>query len=114
MARLSWCGIVLVALLVCSALAEDKYTNKFDNFDIDKVLSNHRILTSYIKCLLDEGTCTNEGRELKSKYRQSTRVRPLYHANVLREKFEIFKRLWELSVSYMRALAAPTVDCIRF
>jgi len=59
--------VVLVASLVCFTLAEEKYTTKFDNFDVDKVLNNDRILTSYIKCLLDQGNCTNEGRELKSK-----------------------------------------------
>ncbi|XP_060867620.1 ejaculatory bulb-specific protein 3 [Metopolophium dirhodum] len=57
--------VVLVASLVCFTLAEEKYTTKFDNFDVDKVLNNDRILTSYIKCLLDQGNCTNEGRELK-------------------------------------------------
>ncbi|KAL5243454.1 hypothetical protein ACI65C_010864 [Semiaphis heraclei] len=57
--------IVLVASLVCFTLAEEKYTTKFDNFDVDKVLNNNRILTSYIKCMLDEGNCTNEGRELR-------------------------------------------------
>nr|AJP61954.1 chemosensory protein [Phenacoccus solenopsis] len=46
-------------------LAEDKYTSKYDNFDVDSVLNNDRILTNYIKCLLGEGPCTNEGRELK-------------------------------------------------
>ncbi|XP_016768084.1 chemosensory protein 6 isoform X1 [Apis mellifera] len=33
--------------------------------DIDRILQNGRILTNYIKCMLDEGPCTNEGRELK-------------------------------------------------
>nr|ULF48244.1 chemosensory protein 3 [Acyrthosiphon pisum] len=57
--------VVLVASLVCFTLAEEKYTTKFDNFDVEKVLNNDRILTSYIECLLDQGNCTNEGRELK-------------------------------------------------
>lgn len=67
MARLCLFFTLVAATLVYCALAEDKYTAKFDNFDVDKVLSNNRILTSYIKCLLDEGSCTNEGRELRSK-----------------------------------------------
>lgn len=67
MARL-YLSCVLVASLVYCILAEEKYTSKFDNFDVDKVLNNDRILTSYINCLLDKGNCTNEGRELKSKY----------------------------------------------
>ncbi|GBO98711.1 Ejaculatory bulb-specific protein 3, partial [Eumeta japonica] len=41
------------------------YTNKFDNVDVDGVLGNNRILTNYIKCLMEKGPCTPEGRELK-------------------------------------------------
>lgn len=67
MARL-YLFCALIASLVYCTLADDRYTSKFDNFDVDKVLNNNRILTSYIKCLLDEGNCTNEGRELKSTY----------------------------------------------
>ncbi|VVC30754.1 Hypothetical protein CINCED_3A025846 [Cinara cedri] len=64
MARLClW--FAMIASLVYCALAQDAYTSKFDGFDVDKVLNNNRILTSYIKCLLDEGNCTAEGRELK-------------------------------------------------
>lgn len=66
MVRLNVCLVLIASLIYCT-LAEDKYTNKFDKFDIDSVLNNNRILTSYIKCLLDEGNCTNEGRELRSK-----------------------------------------------
>lgn len=68
MARLNLCFLLVASLVYCTLTEEIKsYTNKFDNFDIDSVLNNNRILTSYIKCLLDEGNCTNEGRELKSK-----------------------------------------------
>lgn len=66
MARLNLCFLVVASLVYCT-FAEEKYTTKFDNFDVDKVLNNNRILTSYIKCLLDEGNCTNEGRELRSE-----------------------------------------------
>lgn len=59
--------ICLITIAVQLALAQ-KYTNKFDNVDVDGVLSNNRILTNYIKCLMEKGPCTPEGRELKSKY----------------------------------------------
>lgn len=42
--------------------------NQFDNVNIETVLQNDRVLTNYIKCLLDKGACTREGRELKSEY----------------------------------------------
>lgn len=43
---------------------EERYTNKYNNFDVDSVLNNTKILKSYVKCVLNEGPCTNEGREL--------------------------------------------------
>uniref|UniRef100_A0A182W790 Uncharacterized protein n=1 Tax=Anopheles minimus TaxID=112268 RepID=A0A182W790_9DIPT len=54
----------ILAMMVVLASAQ-KYTDKFDNIDVDRVLSNDRILNNYLKCLLDKGPCTQEGRELK-------------------------------------------------
>lgn len=58
---------LLVAVCLALVVAEKPYTNKFDNVDVDSVLGNNRILGNYIKCLMDKGPCTPEGRELKSK-----------------------------------------------
>uniref|UniRef100_A0A336M7Z9 CSON013423 protein n=1 Tax=Culicoides sonorensis TaxID=179676 RepID=A0A336M7Z9_CULSO len=44
---------------------QKQYTSRFDNVDVDKILKNDRILNNYIKCLLEKGPCTQEGRELK-------------------------------------------------
>nr|QNL15628.1 chemosensory protein [Procecidochares utilis] len=55
----------LAIIAVQVAVAQKQYTNKFDTVDVDGVLSNNRILTNYIKCLMDKGPCTPEGRELK-------------------------------------------------
>lgn len=52
---------MLVAAVTCAR----RYTDKYDNFDVDQVLRNTRLLDNYIKCLLDLGRCTPEGRELK-------------------------------------------------
>lgn len=60
--------IFFIIVAVQYGSAQKQYTNKFDNVDVDGVLSNNRILTNYIKCLMDKGPCTQEGRELKSKY----------------------------------------------
>lgn len=59
-------AMVLLLGIVCVVMAQ-KYPNKFDNVNIDSVLNNDRVLSNYIKCLLDKGACTHEGRELKSK-----------------------------------------------
>jgi hypothetical protein len=63
-------ALLLLLLLVAVLSTADKpkgYTNKYDSVDVERILSNGRILTNYIKCLMDEGPCTAEGRELKSK-----------------------------------------------
>jgi hypothetical protein len=54
--------------MICAADKQKAYTTKYDNVDVESILSNNRILTSYIKCMLEEGPCTPDGRELKSEY----------------------------------------------
>lgn len=62
-------AMVLLLGIVCMIMADshNKYPAKYDQVNIDNVLSNDRVLTNYIKCLLEKGACTREGRELKSK-----------------------------------------------
>ncbi|XP_076302654.1 ejaculatory bulb-specific protein 3-like [Lasioglossum baleicum] len=57
--------LVLFALFAIVCVTAENYTTKYDDVDVDRILQNNRILTNYIKCMLDEGPCTNEGRELK-------------------------------------------------
>ncbi|KAF3426264.1 hypothetical protein E2986_13338 [Frieseomelitta varia] len=51
-------------MLVC-ALADQKYTTKYDNIDLDSILNSDRLLNNYVNCLLDVGSCTPDGKELK-------------------------------------------------
>ncbi|XP_014483919.1 PREDICTED: ejaculatory bulb-specific protein 3 [Dinoponera quadriceps] len=57
--------VALLLLVVACALAEDKYTTKYDNVDIDSILASDRLLKNYVNCLLDKGSCTPDGKELK-------------------------------------------------
>lgn len=41
------------------------YSTKYDNIDIDEILTTDRLLQMYIKCLLDQGKCNGEGKFLK-------------------------------------------------
>lgn len=59
--------VFVVSLSLVVVLGDKQYPTKYDGLDVDKILSNDRILTSYIKCILGEGSCTTEGRELKSE-----------------------------------------------
>lgn len=67
-------GFLLVSLasLIALAVAAEKYPEKYDNVDVDRILLNNRVLTNYIRCLMDEGPCTAEGRELRSEYNNNT------------------------------------------
>nr|QBQ83039.1 chemosensory protein [Liposcelis entomophila] len=56
---------VAILVAVASAAERKQYTAKYDNVDVDRILNNDRILSNYIRCMMDEGPCTQEGRELK-------------------------------------------------
>lgn len=57
--------LVLFLLVVACALAEDRYTTKYDNVDLDGILRSERLLKNYVNCLLDKGSCTPDAKELK-------------------------------------------------
>lgn len=43
----------------------DAYDSKFDNVDLDEILSQERLLNNYIKCLENAGPCTPDAKMLK-------------------------------------------------
>ncbi|XP_054277358.1 ejaculatory bulb-specific protein 3-like [Macrosteles quadrilineatus] len=57
--------VSVVVALAALAAADDGYTTKFDNVDIDNILQNDRLLKNYFHCLMDKGPCTADGKELK-------------------------------------------------
>ncbi|RZC42384.1 chemosensory protein [Asbolus verrucosus] len=57
---------VSILLLICANLVLcDQYTTKYDNMDIDEILSSERLLKNYFNCIMDRGPCVPEGAELK-------------------------------------------------
>lgn len=48
------------------------YETKYDNVDLDEILKNDRLRKNYVKCLLNEGPCTPDAQELKSKWKTHT------------------------------------------
>nr|AXF48715.1 chemosensory protein CSP19 [Lobesia botrana] len=65
--------IVFACLLavVVSARPGDKYTDRYDNVDLNEILNNRRLLVPYVKCLLGQGKCTPDGKELKSHIKEA-------------------------------------------
>ncbi|XP_043248073.1 ejaculatory bulb-specific protein 3 [Colletes gigas] len=57
-------AVVFLAVVVC-AMAAEKYTTKYDNIDVDQILKSDRLLNNYVNCLLEQGSCTADGKELK-------------------------------------------------
>ena len=57
----------MVAAVVC----DDKYTDKYDNVNVDEILANERLLKGYVDCVLERGKCTPEGKELKEHLRDA-------------------------------------------
>lgn len=57
--------LILLLIAVVCVLADDKYTTKYDNIDLDTILASDRLLKNYANCILDKGNCTPDGKELK-------------------------------------------------
>ncbi|GJQ66511.1 hypothetical protein Trydic_g4501 [Trypoxylus dichotomus] len=55
----------LVAISVGKPSGKGEYTHKYDDIDVDKILSNDRLLNGHAKCLLGEGPCNPETQALK-------------------------------------------------
>lgn len=55
---------VLMLCVVAIAFAE-KYSDKYDNVNIQEIIENRRVLLSYANCLLDKGKCSPDGKTLK-------------------------------------------------
>ena len=43
----------------------DCYDSKYDDYNIEELVSNDRLLESYCKCFLDKGKCTAEALDFK-------------------------------------------------
>lgn len=49
---------VLICLLQC----------RYNNLNIDQILSSDRLVSNYVECLLSRKPCPPEGKDLKRKY----------------------------------------------
>nr|CAD7604574.1 unnamed protein product [Timema genevievae] len=52
----------------------EKYTDRYDHIDVDVILSNKRTTNVYVKCILEEGACPPEGKELKAQLPEALRT----------------------------------------
>ncbi|XP_050352524.1 ejaculatory bulb-specific protein 3-like [Nymphalis io] len=62
--------LVLAFVAVVAARPDDDFS-RYDNFDIDELISNKRLLKSYMECFIETGKCTPEGTDMKKWIPQS-------------------------------------------
>nr|ARO70318.1 Chemosensory protein 14 [Dendrolimus punctatus] len=61
----------LVILSCVLALAVGKYTDKYDDIDLNEILTNKRLLENYFKCMMDQGSCPPEGQVLRDNVEEA-------------------------------------------
>ncbi|XP_038211128.1 allergen Tha p 1-like [Zerene cesonia] len=64
-------ALCVVALAAVSNARPDTYTNKYDGIDLQEILNNRRLLVPYVKCALEQGKCSPEGKELRSHIKEA-------------------------------------------
>ncbi|KAL0820534.1 hypothetical protein ABMA28_006388 [Loxostege sticticalis] len=52
-------------VVMVTTVAADFYNPKYDDFDIEPLLENDRILLGYTRCFLDQGPCTPDAKDFK-------------------------------------------------
>ncbi|XP_049877120.1 ejaculatory bulb-specific protein 3-like [Pectinophora gossypiella] len=57
--------VFVITTCVLAIVAADFYSSRYDNFDVQPLLENDRILLSYTKCFLDQGPCTPDAKDFK-------------------------------------------------
>lgn len=63
--------LVTLCLFSVAAVAlarPEQYTDRYDTVDLDEILTNRRLLAPYVKCILDQGKCAPDAKELKGEF----------------------------------------------
>ena len=59
--------ILALAAVVLARPEEGHYDSKYDNFNVDEIIANPRLMKAYTHCFIGDGKCTAEGKEIKSE-----------------------------------------------
>nr|UXY92034.1 chemosensory protein [Spodoptera frugiperda] len=57
--------IVLCLLVAAVSCKPETYDTRYDNFDVESLVGNVRLLSAYGHCFLGNGPCTPEGSDFK-------------------------------------------------
>ncbi|KAJ2948449.1 hypothetical protein O0L34_g7697 [Tuta absoluta] len=58
-------SLIVFSCVVVAVFGADKYNSKYDSFDVETLITNDRLLKSYILCFLERGRCTPEGSDFR-------------------------------------------------
>ncbi|NP_001037066.1 ejaculatory bulb-specific protein 3-like [Bombyx mandarina] len=59
-------ALIALAVVVAARPNDDLfYDKKYDNFNVDEIIDNPRLLKAYTFCFNDKGKCTAEGNDFK-------------------------------------------------
>lgn len=57
------CSLALLAVVLAAVVADEKYTDAFDDFDVDAMLQNDELRNQYLSCIMDSGPCDNDAQK---------------------------------------------------
>ncbi|CAH0713318.1 unnamed protein product, partial [Brenthis ino] len=57
--------VFIACIIILPLVWADFYSSRYDDFDIQPLLENDRILLGYTKCFLDQGPCTPDAKDFK-------------------------------------------------
>nr|CAD7449778.1 unnamed protein product [Timema bartmani] len=67
-------AVMVMVMTVPTRARDEQYTSKYDDMDVDHIMKSDRLTDSYVNCLLDQGPCTPEGKNVR-RVRQTTSAR---------------------------------------
>lgn len=81
------------------------YSARYDNLDIDTILSSNRLVTNYVDCLLNKKPCPPEGKDLKRILPEALRTKCGRCSNKQKENaIKVIRKLYESYPSHYNAL----------
>nr|ALT31612.1 chemosensory protein 30 [Cnaphalocrocis medinalis] len=63
--------VFLAFVTLVGFVSADLYTDRYDNINVEEILENRKLLVPYIKCVLEQGRCTPEGKELRANIKDA-------------------------------------------
>lgn len=89
------------------------YDTKFDNIDLDEVLSQERLLRNYIKCLENTGPCTPDSKMLKGMYRYTVlmHIRIIFFYYIIRKYMYVYFEVSPISEILPDAISTDCAKC---